>query len=206
MFPIFTVSCIDDKLLIGGGGGSTKAGVNNTLKLYNTESSISVNYKQDAVMAATFHPFDKIILGAVGSVVKIYKVGSEFELLNEISVVLPNEYEFVKKLVFSADGHFLIILVSDGSWLLYEWPSLRKLHDDSGRIENFDASFINDSGNILIVTSGINFRPNVIDSVTIYNAEKNYDKSWEITNANLFYLSEKCDFRGARYIFYYIIK
>jgi WD40 repeat protein len=198
MFPIFTVSCLDDKLLIGGGGGSTKAGVNNTLKLYNTDFEISTTFKQDAVMAATFHPFDKIVLAAVGSLVKIYKVGSDFEFLKEISVSIPNEYEFVKKLVFSSDGNHLIVLVSDGSWLLYEYPSLCKVYDFSGKIENFDANFVNDSRNIIIVTSGISFHNHIIDDVTIYNSEKNYDKSWQITNANLSYLSEKCDFRGAR--------
>jgi hypothetical protein len=194
MFPIFTVSCLDDKLLVGGGGGATKAGVTNTLKLYNREFEISKTFKQDAVMAATFHPFDKIVLGAVGAKVKIYKVGSEFELLKEISLQITNEIEFVKKLVFSADGHFLIVLVSDGSWTLYEWPLLRKVHHYLGKIENFDASFVNNS-NILIVTAGMHLS-NRLDSVTIYNTEKK-DKSFEITN-DLSYTGEKCDFRGAR--------
>lgn len=155
MFPIFTLSCLDDKLLIGGGGGSTKAGVNNTLKLYNSISEISVTFDQDAVMAATFHPFDKIIVAAVGNVVKIYKVASNFEYLKEISVAISDDYDFIKKLVFSADGHSLMVLVSDGSWVLYEWPSLHKLHAHFGKNENFDVNFINDSTNFLVVTTGI---------------------------------------------------
>ena len=154
MFPIFSLSCLQDKLLIGGGGGSTKAGVNNTLKLYNNDFQISINFAQDAVMAATFHPFQKIIIAAVGNSVKIYKVGSDFEFTSEISLEFTDEYEFVKKLVFSHDGNRLIVLVSDGSWILYEWPSLRKLQNFKSTIENFDANFIQDSNDFLIVSIG----------------------------------------------------
>ena len=154
MFPVFTLSCIQDKLLVGGGGGSTKAGVRNTLKFYNTESEIIKFFEQDAVMAATYHPFEKVIVAGVGNTVQFYKVNLEFEYLNSIEIDIKSEYEFIKKLVFNFDGSLLLILVSDGSWLMYEWPSYLLLHSEISTVENYDASFINDSSDLMIVTLG----------------------------------------------------
>lgn len=102
-WPVFSVCFTpnEDLVLVGGGGGATKAGVKNTINLFkitNLElSSVSEHLfspREDGCMSLCVHSRDKVILAGVNSSEDEIKLGNNQNLriltIENNAYLMPN--------------------------------------------------------------------------------------------------------------------
>ncbi|OCH95959.1 WD40 repeat-like protein [Obba rivulosa] len=190
-FPVYSSAFVaPDELVLGGGGGQSRSGIKNALRLYRVENHKTLNLLhqlelgagEDAPMSMAAHPTSKEIACGINSSVEKLKEGSNQncrvyairdEKVSPVStqstlVLKDTEDDFQKVTVFSRSGRTLVVSgTRDFSVLAY--PSLspvaQAIHLEKGEI--FDATF---SSKTLVVATTVNLL--VYDIEAIENTEK----------------------------------
>ncbi|EMD40452.1 hypothetical protein CERSUDRAFT_130311 [Gelatoporia subvermispora B] len=176
-FPIYSSAFVaPNELVLGGGGGQSKTGIKNALRLYRVEnhktlellSQLELDVGEDAPMSMAVHPTSKAIVCGINSSLKklkeqnnqncrIYDVeDTKMSLIRTQHTLVADETidDYQKVTVFSRGGRILVAAgTRDLSVLSY--PSLspvaQAIHLDKGEI--FDAAF---SSKTLVVATTVN--------------------------------------------------
>ncbi|KAI9032173.1 WD40-repeat-containing domain protein [Hyaloraphidium curvatum] len=156
-FPVFSMGfATKNRLIVGGGGGSSKSGVKNAVSMFKIDPATLKSEKSfehvfpagsDAVMSLSVHPKEKLVACGLNSnadavasghnkSLKVYKVGPEgLDLLRELPVSsAPTGDPYQKVTEWSPSGTHVLAACSDGSMAIYEYPSWTKvlLYQPSG--------------------------------------------------------------------------
>ncbi|KZT72696.1 WD40 repeat-like protein [Daedalea quercina L-15889] len=176
-FPVYSSAFISEhELVLGGGGGQSKTGIKNKLRLYRVANDkniellheLELEKGEDAPMSMAAHPSERYIACGVNSSEEALKDGANqncrlfavedkgLALSKTQSTLSVNELEddFQKVTVFSPSGNLLVAAgTKDLSLLQYPSlsPAVSPIHLDKGEI--YDASF---SSNTLVVATTIN--------------------------------------------------
>ncbi|KAI0736108.1 WD40 repeat-like protein [Fomitopsis betulina] len=178
-FPVYSSAFISEhELVLGGGGGQSKTGIKNKLRLYRVDNDkvvellheLELEKGEDAPMSMAAHPTERFVACGVNSSETALKSGAnqncrlfaieDQELVpsKTQSTLSVNEAEddFQKVTVFSPSGDFLVAAGTKDLSLLH-YPSLSlaasPVHVDKGEI--YDASF---SSNTLVVATTVNLQ------------------------------------------------
>ncbi|KAI0663153.1 WD40 repeat-like protein [Cubamyces menziesii] len=176
-FPVYSSAFVSSTdFVLGGGGGQSKTGIKNKLRLYHTEndktlelvSELELAAGEDAPMSIAAHPSrDEIVCGINSSQealksgenqnCRVYEVkDSKISLSTTRSTLVLNDSDddYQRVTTFSPDGRYLAIAgTHDLSVLEYPTlvPAARPIHVDKGEI--FDATF---SSKTLVVATTVN--------------------------------------------------
>ncbi|KAI8905951.1 quinon protein alcohol dehydrogenase-like superfamily [Gorgonomyces haynaldii] len=143
-WPVFSLSFTpsQDTLLVGGGGGATKAGVKNALVLFkivdhqlHEQSEHLFSSDGDGCMSIALHPKDKCLVAGVNGSTQEIEQGTNlncksFVITNKklrhvtsfqsFDSVDPAVYQKIAR--FSNDGKLLVTGASDGTLGVWKWP------------------------------------------------------------------------------------
>ncbi|CCM03377.1 uncharacterized protein FIBRA_05507 [Fibroporia radiculosa] len=145
-FPVYSCAFLSpNELVIGGGGGQSKTGIKNKLRLYRTENDnsldllheVELEVGEDAPMSMAAHPTEKnLACGVNSSAEKLQEGGNQncrvfavadgklSFMKSQGTLVLNNtEDDFQKVTVFSPSGNFLAVSGTRDISLLH-YPSL----------------------------------------------------------------------------------
>ncbi|KDQ64694.1 hypothetical protein JAAARDRAFT_94360, partial [Jaapia argillacea MUCL 33604] len=174
-FPIYSAAFVSpNELVLGGGGGSTKSGIKNKLRLYRVESEKSFELVnelellsgEDVPMSMAAHIETKSVVCGINSSLDQLQTGENLNC--RIYGVDDNELEFTtsqgtlaagdtedyqKVTVFAPTGDVLLVAGSHDASLL-SYPSLVRLASDlhvDGKAEIYDATF--SSTQLILVTT-----------------------------------------------------
>ncbi|KAH9927127.1 WD40 repeat-like protein [Epithele typhae] len=174
-FPVYSSAFVSpNELVLGGGGGQSKTGIKNKLRLYHVESDKKLDLLdefelasgEDAPMSMAAHPSRMEIVGGINSSEVALKSGPN-QNCRAFSVkdqkILPprtrstlqltgDDDDFQKVTVFSPDGTFLAVGGTHDLSLLH-YPTMysaaSSIHLDKGEI--YDVAF--SSKTIVVVTT-----------------------------------------------------
>ncbi|KAJ3300726.1 hypothetical protein HK104_006024 [Borealophlyctis nickersoniae] len=148
-FPIFAVAFAPRKprLVIGGGGGPTRAGVKNAMIVYDVnEKTLGLSLlaehqfgkDDDGCMSVAVHPKEKTFVVGVNSPEAIVTAGENqncrvFQLRNERFIPgrtfktldSTDSFHHQKVAKFSADGSLLMTGTTDGKLSVWAWPDMK---------------------------------------------------------------------------------
>ncbi|KAH9843963.1 WD40 repeat-like protein [Rhodofomes roseus] len=175
-FPVYSSAFVsENELVLGGGGGQSKTGIKNKLRLYRIDSDkhiellheLELEKGEDAPMSMAAHPLERFIACGVNSSAEALQGGANqncrlfavedkrLALSKTQSTLTVNELEddFQKVTVFSPSGNLLAAAGTKDLSLL-QYPSLSPvaspIHLDKGEI--YDATF---SSTTLVVATTI---------------------------------------------------
>lgn len=175
-FPVYSAAFIDDnKLVLGGGGGSSRSGIKNKLRLYEIPSdeklSLLSEYElgrdEDAPMSMASDEEGKRIICGVNSAVeqldkginencRLFSVeGDRLELLNKVSTleITSKNLEDCQKVTAISPSRTLIAAAGTRDLSILSYPDLslavKSIHTEH---DIYDVSFSDDY--ILVVTTG----------------------------------------------------
>ncbi|KAI8917521.1 WD40-repeat-containing domain protein [Powellomyces hirtus] len=148
-FPVFAVTFTPNKprLLLGGGGGATRAGVKNAMIMYDLDphtlelkpvAEQLFGKQDDGCMSIAIHPKDKIFVAGVNSPedqvaagnnlncrVFIFK-NEKFMAKQSYKTLDSKESIYYQKVArFSTDGKLLVTGTTDGKLSLWLWPDFK---------------------------------------------------------------------------------
>ncbi|GBE79367.1 WD40 repeat-like protein [Sparassis latifolia] len=176
-FPVYSCAFVSsNEFVLGGGGGQSRSGIKNKLRLYRAENDkklellqeLELESGEDAPMSMAAHPKNKDFACGVNSSAENMRSGDnqncrlysvedhKIKALGSRSTLVLKEAEddFQKVTVFSPDGILLAVSGSRDLSLLY-YPSLSPaalpVHLDKGEI--YDASF---SAKTLVIATTVN--------------------------------------------------
>ncbi|RUS32573.1 quinon protein alcohol dehydrogenase-like superfamily [Jimgerdemannia flammicorona] len=146
--PVFCLAFTpDNKLVVGGGGGPGRSGVNNKLVLYNIDApketaaeyaSRLLSNEEDAPMCLSVHPEELIFACGINSQEKAIQAGDNKNLrmfkygdnliepvksVQTIESRQPIDYQKVAR--FSRDGKYLVTGTTDGRLTVLRYPSFK---------------------------------------------------------------------------------
>ncbi|KAH0587327.1 hypothetical protein H2248_006127 [Termitomyces sp. 'cryptogamus'] len=178
-FPVYSSAFLsENELVLGGGGGTAKAGIKNKLRLFHVgpERSLEIlgevelNIGEDAPMSMAADKTARTIVCGVNSTIQNIEKGSNencrvYTLKDNIPVSLrtrgtiptsdPSDYQASKVTVLSSDGTLLAVAgAHDFSLLFYPSlsPAAEPIHTEN---EIYDATF---SGSTIVVVTTRDFR------------------------------------------------
>ncbi|VDC06139.1 unnamed protein product [Peniophora sp. CBMAI 1063] len=174
-FPVYSAAFLSkNDLVLGGGGGASKTGIKNKLRLYTVNGTLTMKLEdevelekgEDAPMSMAGHPDGATILAGINSVeeklqkgendnCRIFVLNEErkIELLKAVSTLpASTEDDYQKVTVISQDGTLAAIAGSQDLTLL-SLPALDRKSTRIDKGEIYDASFSPDS---LVVTTTSN--------------------------------------------------
>ncbi|PPQ66763.1 hypothetical protein CVT24_008720 [Panaeolus cyanescens] len=202
-FPVYSCSFLaPNQFVLGGGGGATKSGIKNKLRLYETSDDLSIQLQdefelekgEDAPMSMAVWPEDGSIVCGINSVLEQMEAGQN-ENCRLFSVV-NSKLNFINKRGtlpqgdledYQANGKFLAVAGSH-DLSLFSYPSLellgKPIHCEK---EIYDASFSSTSLLIatthnLLVYALPNFSSSISEKTTTSPAAKGKKKSTSISN------------------------
>ncbi|THV08717.1 WD40 repeat-like protein [Dendrothele bispora CBS 962.96] len=163
-FPVYSSSFVsENQLILGGGGGASKSGIKNKLRLYTVRDDRSVELNdefelekgEDAPMSMAAHPDGKAFVCGVNSAIEVLQKGvnencRSFSIENgKLSltrtqgtiVVSDDKDDFQKVTVVSPDGKLIAVAGSNTLHVL-SYPSLAPIGDPiKTEQEIYDAAF-----------------------------------------------------------------
>ncbi|KAH9998384.1 WD40-repeat-containing domain protein [Russula vinacea] len=181
-FPVYSAAFLSPgEVVLGGGGGASKTGIKNKLRLYHVDEyftlkltdELQLEVGEDAPMSMAPHPSVRHPVSLAGSsfVCGINSTAEKF--VSSVGTLGKDPDDFQKVTVFSPDGAYLA--VAGGNELsVLTFPELvsTKTHIDQGEI--YDAAF---SGTTLVVATTVN--------LLVYNllaSEKGKEKESSVLN------------------------
>ncbi|KNC99154.1 uncharacterized protein SPPG_05411 [Spizellomyces punctatus DAOM BR117] len=195
-FPIFAVGFTPKKprIVIGGGGGATRAGVKNAMILYDLNPltldmtpvaehqfgkkddgcmSIAVHPKEKAFVAGVNSPEDQVAEGRNENCRVFHLKGDQF-ILRDTHKTLDSKDPFFHQKVarFSPDGKLLVTGTTDGKLSLWTWPDFRSAVpaiDHGGEIS--DADFDPFGKQLASVTADKCYVTDTSDGRTVWSIE-----------------------------------
>ncbi|CAG8528893.1 3303_t:CDS:10 [Paraglomus occultum] len=146
-FPVYcTAFSPAGELLVGGGGGPSRSGVQNKLALYKVDPTAKkieqlTEYKlekgEDAPMSMAIHPEDNVVVCGINGKEESIAAGENFScrIFNysneKIDLVDKKQassskksYDYLKVIRFSRDGKLLALGGTDSKLTVYKYPSL----------------------------------------------------------------------------------
>ena len=100
-FPLFSISCSEDLIIVGGGGGQSKNGVENKILVFTLQNGdLYLNYEykisdsEDGCMSLALHPFKQALIAGINENTEAVKEGKSkacrFFLIHTDSYLDPN--------------------------------------------------------------------------------------------------------------------
>ncbi|RKO98482.1 hypothetical protein CXG81DRAFT_28691 [Caulochytrium protostelioides] len=147
-YPVYTLSFTPKKhkLLVGGGGGSGRSGVDNAITLYQVTTDLSLEVisrhvfskEEDGVMSLAVNPKEKTLVAGVNQPEALVKAGRNLNcrsfILDGGNLVALEPFQTVqstdpihcqKVARFSPSGQYLATGTTDGYFQIWQWPSLK---------------------------------------------------------------------------------
>ncbi|KAH9973057.1 quinon protein alcohol dehydrogenase-like superfamily [Lactifluus volemus] len=173
-FPVYSATFLSPgELILGGGGGASKTGIKNKLRLYHVDEYLTLKLAdeleldkgEDAPMSMAAHPTGSSFVCGINSTedkvkkgenlnCRVYGVSDDdkMEFVSSVGTLGKDPEDFQKVTVFSPDGAYLAVAGSNELSLLTV-PELvsTSAHIDQGEI--YDAAF---SDNTLVVATTVN--------------------------------------------------
>ncbi|KAJ8901608.1 hypothetical protein NDN08_003816 [Rhodosorus marinus] len=159
-YPLYAVEgCGDDRVLLGGGGGTLKSGVRNELGCYSVAGNgmtapRSTLPTKDAVTAMSLSEKDGWIATVIGEEVRTFTYRNT--LLTSIVPMdegLPKGESAPSTVKFSAKGSRLVVGFEDGSVRVYNFPSFSEICSFSGHSHGVVEVDTSESGKLAVSTS-----------------------------------------------------
>ncbi|TFK76068.1 hypothetical protein BDN72DRAFT_756973 [Pluteus cervinus] len=203
-FPIYSSAFLSEhELILGGGGGATRSGIKNKLRLYNVKDDRSIELLhehelekgEDAPMSMAAFAGDNTVVCGINSVEELLKKGEnqncrvfsvndkKLSLLGTHGTLPPGESDdFQKVTVISQDGQ-LVAVAGAHDLAILSYPSLapvaQQVHTEK---EIYDVVFT--ASTIVVVTTSsllIYSLPSIVESSSQVSS-KGKGKRKEITN------------------------
>ncbi|KAF9057732.1 WD40-repeat-containing domain protein [Panaeolus papilionaceus] len=191
-FPVYSCSFLaPNQFVLGGGGGATKSGIKNKLRLYKLSDDLSIELQdefelekgEDAPMSMAVWPEDGGIVCGINSVLEKMEAGqnescrvfsvvdAKLKFVSRRSTLPQGDLEDYQKITaLSPDGKYLAVSGSHDLSLFY-YPSLEPvaepIHSDK---EIYDASF--SSTSLVIATTHNLLVYELPNSTSTSNAEE----------------------------------
>ncbi|KAI8924436.1 quinon protein alcohol dehydrogenase-like superfamily [Entophlyctis helioformis] len=147
-YPVFSIAFTpsENKLLVGGGGGASRAGVKNAVTLLDIVtpkldltmvSEHLLSKEDDGCMNIAVHPREKAFIASVNSPEAIVKAGNNKN--GRVFLIQKSAIRYVKAVKtldsldtfdhqkvarFSSDGKLLCTGSTDGKFCIWSWPTL----------------------------------------------------------------------------------
>ncbi|KAI9088720.1 quinon protein alcohol dehydrogenase-like superfamily [Phlyctochytrium arcticum] len=198
-FPVYSVAFTPKKprVVVGGGGGATKAGVKNAMMLYDInpltlELTPVAEHKfgtdEDGCMSVAVHPKEKVFVAGVNSPLETVKAGNNkncriFHFKSEqprfveraAHKTLDSKDSFFHQKVakFDPTGTILITGTTDGKLGIWKWPDFKPLHpgiDHGGEV--VDADFDSAGKNIVSISPDKCYVTDATTGRTVWSIEK----------------------------------
>ncbi|PAV20951.1 WD40 domain containing protein [Pyrrhoderma noxium] len=202
-FPVYSAAFLDDhKLVLGGGGGSSRSGIKNKLRLYEVPddekltllSEFELGKDEDAPMSMVADEQRKRIICGVNSAVeqldkginkncRMFSVNKDgFELLDTASTldITSKNMEDCQKVTAFSPGRTLLAAAGTRDLSILSYPSLtpvaQPLHTEH---DIYDVAFSNTS--ILVATTGklLVYKYPLIESLEVSPGTKTRNKAKE---------------------------
>ncbi|KAL0949636.1 hypothetical protein HGRIS_009682 [Hohenbuehelia grisea] len=175
-FPVYSSAFLSsNELVLGGGGGASKSGIKNKLRLYNIKDDRTIDLidelelaqGEDAPMSMAAHPETKTIVCGVNSPLELLEKGqnencrvygvkdAKLGLINTYGSLTAGSVEDYQKVtVISPDGK-LVLVAGSNDFSLLSYPSLAPVVQSisTGKDDIYDATF---SATTLVVTTTAN--------------------------------------------------
>ncbi|KAH9071675.1 WD40 repeat-like protein [Lactarius deliciosus] len=174
-FPVYSAAFLSPtELVLGGGGGTSKTGIKNKLRLYHVDEFLTLKLAnelqlengEDAPMSMAAHPDGSSFVCGINSSAEIVAKGEnlncrvyavddddKIEFISSVGTLGKDDPEdFQKVTVFSPDGAYLVVAgCSELSMLTV--PELVSTHTHVDKGEIYDAAF---SETTLVVATTLN--------------------------------------------------
>ncbi|KAJ8495903.1 hypothetical protein ONZ45_g12666 [Pleurotus djamor] len=192
-FPVYSSTFLSpNELVLGGGGGSTKSGIKNRMRLYHVSEERSLELQDeievpDAPMSMAADPESRTIVCGINSPQEELEKGENencrsFEVKNSkmtsvaTAATLPagSLEDYQKVTVLSPDGK-LVLVAGNNDFSLLAYPSLQPVVQSisTGKDDIYDATF---SGTTVLVATTANLHvyalPKVPDNITTPSPSK----------------------------------
>ncbi|KAH9062199.1 WD40 repeat-like protein [Lactarius vividus] len=174
-FPVYSAAFLSPtELVLGGGGGASKTGIKNKLRLYNVDEFLTLKLAdelqlengEDAPMSMAAHPDGSSFVCGINSSAemiakgenlncRVYAIGDDdkIEFISSVGTLGKDDPEdFQKVTVFSPDGAYLVVAGCSELSLLTV-PELVSTHTRVDKGEIYDAAF---SETTLVVATTLN--------------------------------------------------
>ncbi|KAI0306941.1 WD40 repeat-like protein [Multifurca ochricompacta] len=173
-FPVYSAAFLSPgELILGGGGGASKTGIKNKLRLYHVDEYLTLKLAdehqlgsgEDAPMSMAAHPDGTSFVCGINSTVekvekgenlncRVYAVSDDDKIgfVSSIGTLGKDPEDFQKVTVFSPDGTYLAVAGSHELSLL-TIPELISTNTRIDKGEIYDASF---SETTLVVATTVN--------------------------------------------------
>ncbi|KAF8484523.1 WD40 repeat-like protein [Russula ochroleuca] len=173
-FPVYSAAFLSpEEVILGGGGGASKTGIKNKLRLYHVDEYLTLKFTdelqlevgEDAPMSMAPHPSGSSFVCGINSTAEKVEKGEnlncrmftvsdddKIKFVSSVGTLGKDPDDFQKVTVFSPDGAYLA--VAGGNELsVLTFPELvsTKTHIDQGEI--YDAAFM---GTTLVVATTVN--------------------------------------------------
>jgi prolactin regulatory element-binding protein len=208
-WPVFSLAFTpSNELLVGGGGGSSRAGINNLVVLFSDKMEVINDYMfgnlDDGCMSLSVHPKVRVITQEKAFIagvnhsedlieknqnlnLRIFLLQKQrLKLVKEIPTVKSTDpYHHQKVAKFSPDGKYFATGSSDGRFMSFTWPSLEPLLPErKSSLEICDVHFDATSSKLCFTSP---------KSVQVLGIAKN-KILWSLEG-----VVPNCDFRAARF-------
>ncbi|EIM88128.1 WD40 repeat-like protein [Stereum hirsutum FP-91666 SS1] len=173
-FPVYSAAFLSPyELVLGGGGGTTKSGIKNKLRLYAMDETLNLKLVdetelgsgEDAPMSMAAHPEErKVVCGVNSAVDKVQKGENQncrfyniermrlkFDTMRG-TLSMKDEEDYQRVTAFSPDGRYLAVAGTQ-ELTVFTFPELKPTSIRLDKGEIYDVSF---SDSLLVVTTKLN--------------------------------------------------
>ncbi|KAJ2162483.1 hypothetical protein GGF46_000614 [Coemansia sp. RSA 552] len=174
-FPIAAIAVTAaNKIVLGGGGGPGRSGVQNKLAIYSTPTQKGLKKVAELVLSSTedaptclaAHPKDEALVASVNQDKETIEAGKNnncrvFTVASKkvkagkstSSICSTSDMEYQKSVVFSPSGRLVAGGATDGTLAVLEYPSLRPQFPFVDAVDEInDVDFSGDSAWVVAVT------------------------------------------------------
>ncbi|KAI0248709.1 WD40-repeat-containing domain protein [Lactifluus subvellereus] len=173
-FPVYSATFLSPgELILGGGGGTSKTGIKNKLRLYHVDEYLTLKLAdelelengEDAPMSMATHPTGSSFVCGINSTedkvkqgenlnCRVYGVSDDdkIEFISSVGTLSKDPEDFQRVTVFSPDGAYMAV-AGNKELSLLTVPELASTSTHIDRGEIYDAAF---SETMLVVATTVN--------------------------------------------------